>query len=245
VLLAAVAVLAGAVAQSATGFGFALIASPALFAVFDSGEAVTAIAVLSIVLSVLVMADGGSGLVRWRALRPVHVAALPGLALGLVALEVLPKAVLQLVVGVAVVIAVLVQLRQRAAGAEPGETSLAAAGAVGATTGVLTTSIGVSGPPMVMWLEARGAAPGEFRVTMAAGFLVLNFVAVPALIVVRGAGDAIELGHLLPLLGVLVAGYGVGAVAFRRLSAEAFRVAVLVLVVAAGVASAVAGITSL
>jgi uncharacterized membrane protein YfcA len=56
VILAAAAVLAGAVARSATGFGFALIASPALFAVFDPGEAVTGIAALGVVLNVLVLA---------------------------------------------------------------------------------------------------------------------------------------------------------------------------------------------
>ena len=73
-ILAAAAVLAAAVAQSATGFGFALIASPALFAVLDPGEAVTAIAALGIVLNVLVLADGGRGLVNWRALAPLLVA---------------------------------------------------------------------------------------------------------------------------------------------------------------------------
>jgi uncharacterized protein len=243
--LAAAGVLAGAVAQSATGFGFALIASPALFAAVGSGEAVTAIAVLSVVLSVLVMADGGSRRVRWRALLPVLLAALPGMAIGLIALDALPKAALQLVVGVAVLVAVLVQMRHRSARAGPGETSLAVDGAVGATTGVLTTSIGVNGPPLVMWLEARATPPAEFRVTMAASFLVLDVIAVPALIAARGSGDTIDLGHLLPLLGFLLAGYAVGAVVFRRISAEVFRAVVLALVVAAGVASAVAGLAGL
>ena len=42
-LLAAVAAFAGAFVQSATGMGFALVLSPALFAVMDPEEAVTAV----------------------------------------------------------------------------------------------------------------------------------------------------------------------------------------------------------
>jgi hypothetical protein len=245
VLLAAAGVFAGALAQSATGFGFALVAGPALFAAVGSGEAVTAIAVLSIALSLLVLADGATGEVRWGALVPVLLASLPGMALGLVLLDALPKAVLQLVVGVAVVLAVPLQMRHRAAGAEPGETPLAMDAAVGGATGLLTTSIGVNGPPLVMWLEARGTPPPEFRVTMAASFLVLDVIAVPALIAARGSGDTVDLGHLLPWLAVMAAGYAVGAVVFRRLTPEVFRAAVLVLVFAAGVASAVAGLAGL
>jgi uncharacterized membrane protein YfcA len=44
-LLAAAAALVGASVQSATGFGFALALSPALFAVLDPAEAVTALLV--------------------------------------------------------------------------------------------------------------------------------------------------------------------------------------------------------
>lgn len=243
-LLAAVAVLAGAVAQSATGFGFALIASPALFAVVDPPEALTTISALGVVLNVLVLADGGRGLVRWRALAPLLLAGVPGLALGLLSLELFSKAALQLGVGVAVVAAGLLQARRRAASA-PAETPPAAAAAAGLVAGALTTSIGVTGPPVVLWLEARGVRPAELRASLAATFLVLNPVAVIGIVATRGPGEAIDVGRMLPLLAVLFAGYAAGALAFRRLGHDAFRLAVLVLVIGAGVASAVAGFAGL
>ena len=80
---------------------------------------------------------------------------------------------------------------------------------------------------------------------MAATFLVLNPAAVIAVLAARGAGDVIEPGRMLPLLGGLLVGYAAGALAFRRLGSETFRVAVLTLVVAAGLASAVAGLVGL
>ena len=45
-----------------------------------------------------------------------------------------------------------------------------------------------------------------------------------------------------PLLGLVVAGYALGAVAFRRLDRERFYTLVLVLVACTGVASIVAGL---
>src|SRR5918999_3564361 len=110
--LAAVAAFAGAAVQSATGFGFALVLSPALFAVMEPVEAVTALLVLGVALNLLVLFEGGRPEhVDWRALAPMLLAALPGLAIGAVALTQLSKEVLQVAVGVAVIVAAGWQLR--------------------------------------------------------------------------------------------------------------------------------------
>src|SRR5215212_4976205 len=112
--LAAVAAFAGAFVQSTTGFGFALVLSPALFAVMDPVEAVMTLLVLGLALSLLVLFERGRPEhVDWRALVPLLLAALPGLVVGAVALTQLSKEVLQVVVGVAVMIAAAWQLRRR------------------------------------------------------------------------------------------------------------------------------------
>src|ERR671915_635504 len=112
--LAAVAAFAGAAVQSATGFGFALVLSPALFAVMDPVEAVTALLVLGLALNLLVLFERGRPEhVDWRSLAPMLVAALPGLGVGAVLLVELSKEALQVVVGVAVMAAAGWQLRRR------------------------------------------------------------------------------------------------------------------------------------
>jgi uncharacterized protein len=245
-LLAAAAALAGAAVQSATGFGFALVASPALFAVLEPFEAVSALLALGLALNVLVLLDRGPGPVHWRALAPLLAAALPGLALGVVLLDSLSKPALQVGVGVAVVAAVLVQLRLGGGAEHPGrQLGPVAAPVIGLTSGALTTSISISGPPIVLWLDARGVAPAEFRATLAAAFLSLNFGGWVALLAEGGVGDLAEPSLLLPLVGLVVVGHLIGAVAFRRLDQRSFRMAVLALVVAAGLASAAAGIAGL
>jgi uncharacterized protein len=243
--LAAAAVLAGAAVQSATGFGFALVASPALFAVLDPYEAVSALLALGLALNLLVLADRAGGRVPWRPLVPLLAAAIPGLALGVLALELLPKAALQIGVGAGVVGAALVQLRASRPSAAAGAPSGAGAGLAGLASGALTTSISISGPPIVLWLERRQTPPREFRAALAACFMALNLAGWVAVVVAGGTGKVVEPSVLLPLLGLVLAGHLAGAVAFRRLDSRSFRLAVLVLVLAAGVASAVAGVVAL
>jgi uncharacterized protein len=239
--LAAVAAFAGAAIQSATGFGFALVLSPALFATMDPVEAVTALLLLGLVLNVLVLFERGRPEhVDWRALAPMLVAALPGLAAGVLALTQLSKEVLQVVVGIAVILAAAWQLRQRRGARRP-SLPPAAAWATGFASGALTTSISVSGPPIVLWLEARGVRPEEFRASLAASFLALNLCGGVVLIAAEGSG-ALDLGATAPLLALVVAGYALGAVAFRRLDRERFFRLVLALVAATGVASVIAGL---
>jgi uncharacterized membrane protein YfcA len=238
--LAAVAAFAGAAVQSATGFGFALVLSPALFAVMDPVEAVTALLVLGLALNLLVLFEGGRPEhVDWRALVPMLVAAVPGLAIGAVALTQLSKEVLQVAVGVAVIAAAGWQLRERAGGHRP--IPPAAAWGAGFASGALTTSISVSGPPLVLWLEARGVRPEEFRASLAASFLALNLVGGVVLLAAEGTG-AFDAGAVAVLFALVVAGYALGALAFRRLDRERFFTLVLALVAATGVASVLAGL---
>jgi uncharacterized protein len=231
-VLAALAAFAGAAVQSTSGLGFALVLSPALFAVMDPEEAVTAVLLLGVALCALVLIEsrgvGTHGLARLLA------PALPGLAVGVLLLAALSKGSLQVGVGVAVIAAAAWQLRHRAPIPLP-------ALAAGFLSGVLTTSISVNGPPLALWLESERVPPREFRVTLAAAFLILDIAGV-ALILAREGAGTVDLGELGPLLACVLAGYGLGAVGFRRLDAERFSAVVMVVVMCTGVASVVAGL---
>lgn len=236
-VLAAAAAFTGASVQSTTGFGFALVLSPALFAVLEPVQAVWALLALGLVLNVLVLRDGGA--VRWDALRPVLLAAVPGLALGAALLAVAPKPVLQVAVGMGVVVAAALAWREPAPAV--GERGAIAAGIA---SGALTTSVSLSGPPLVLWLRARGLTPAELRASLAAAFLFLNLVGALLLLVAGGGPAAMEPSVLGLLLVLVVAGHLLGARLFRRVDAERFSVLVLALVAAGGLASVAAGLAA-
>ena len=230
--LAAVAAFAGAAVQSASGLGFALVLSPALFAVMEPEEAVTAVLLLGAALCVLVIVE--SRRVATFGLGRLLVPAVPGLLVGLVVLAILSKEALQVSVGVAVIAAAAWQLRHRAAVRIP-------APAAGFLSGVLTTSISVNGPPLALWLESQSVPPPRFRVTLAAAFLILDIAGI-LLIASREGVDVVDPGRVGPLLACVLVGYAVGAVAFRRLDAERFSTVMLSLVICTGVASVAAGL---
>jgi uncharacterized protein len=240
-VLAAAAAFVGAGVQSATGFGFALILAPALFAVLGPEEAITALLITSLLLNALVLVEGIRP-VRWRPLAPLLLASVPGLAAGVAVLSLLPKAALQIAVGVAVVVAALIQWRTPAPH-EPREPSVGSACAVGLASGALTTSTSVNGPPIALWLQAHGARPDELRSSMAVCFLGLNLAGGVALLV-GGAAVLAGAGVLLPLVGLVALGHLVGARIFRLVDQRRFRPLVLSVAIAAGAASAIAGMAA-
>jgi uncharacterized protein len=230
-VLAALAAFAGAAVQSASGLGFALVLSPALFAVMDPEEAVTAVLLLGAALCVLVLVE--SRRVATHGLVRLLVPAVPGLAVGVIVLAALSKDALQVGVGLVVIAAAVWQRRWT-----PVRIPAAVAGFL---SGVLTTSISVNGPPLALWLESERVPPASFRATLAAAFLLLDVAGV-ALILGREGADTVDLGRLGPLLACVLAGYALGAVGFGRLDAERFSTVVLLIVVCTGVASVVAGL---
>jgi uncharacterized protein len=245
-VLAAIAALAGASIQAATGFGFALVLSPALFAVLDPTEAVATLLALGLALSLFVLIED-RGHADWRRLAPMLLAALPGLVAGLLLLAALSKQALQIAVGLAVIFAGALQLSARRSGAgrpRRAELPRVAGWGAGFLSGALTTSISVSGPPIVLWLEAHGIGPSEFRASLAASFLALNLVGWVMLIAAEGS-PSVDAGVVAPLLGVVVVGYALGTLIFRRLGSERFFALALALVLCSGVASLVAGLAAL
>ncbi len=230
--LAAVAALAGAAVQSATGLGFALVLSPALFVVLEPEEAVTAVLLLGAALCVLVLVE--SRRVATHGLGRLLAPALPGLGVGMVVLSALSKEPLQVGVGVAVTAAAAWQLWHPVAISFP-------AWVAGLLSGALTTSISVNGPPLALWLESEEVPPAEFRTTLAAAFLILDILGVGVIVSSEGL-DTVDLGKLVPLLACVCAGYALGAVAFRRLDAARFSAAVSMVVICTGLASVLAGI---
>jgi uncharacterized protein len=250
-LLAAAATFAGASLQSASGLGFSLVVAPALLAVFPAEEAMGLLLILSLQLSTLILlAEPGKRAVPWPALAPVLAAAVPGLVTGAAILTAVPKSALQLGVGVAVIVAGL-QLADATRVGRDREVRRAvlptpfSGVAVGLASGALTTSTGLNGPPIALWLAVRGSTPAEIRDSLQACFLLLSIGGLVAIVLLAGArstlGGAEALLLLLPLVAV---GQFVGRMIFRRLDPRRYRHALIALIVLTGVASIVSGVQS-
>lgn len=198
-------VAVGALAQSVTGFGFALLAGPVLVSIIVPKEAIAAMALLGMLVNVLSLTAARG---RPAPLRAESVTlllwAVPGLAAGAVALSRLPAEAVRVAVG-ALVLAAVAQRRMGVA------TTTLPAPAAGLAAGALTTSTGLSGPPLVLRLAGLGVSPRVRRDTLAVVFLALGVFGVAAL----AAGGLMHLPASFPALAAGAAG---GAVVGRRLA---------------------------
>lgn len=241
-LLAVAAVFVGACVQSASGFGFALVAAPALLAVTTPGQAVLALLLLGPVLNLLLLfGERRSRHVRGGDVRALVAAAVPGLVLGALVVSAAPKEGLQVLAGVVVLAGVATEAWPTALRTAAGRLS---GYGVGLLSGAFTTATAVNGPPIVLWLRARGATPAELRDTMGATLLALSVLGLPALALLGALAppSARSAAALLGLLAATVAGHRVGRAAFARLDRRRFDRVVLLVVTVAGAASVVAGL---
>ena len=237
--LAAAAVLAGALLQSATGFGFSLLAAPLLFALLGPPRAVGALLVLGVVLNVLTLAS------ERRRPRPLPresalllAWAAPGTVIGVLVLRSVSALALQLALTVAI-LATLV-LRRRTVTHTPAW----AAPLAGFSAGALTTATSASGPPLITYLLGRGHEPGEVRDTLTFCFIVLSALGALALWLTGTSSAKPDAGQTAVLVPAVIIGSLIGRRAFTRLAQggryEAVLTVILLAAVALGLIAAIA-----
>jgi uncharacterized protein len=239
-LVAAAAVAAGAALQSATGFGFSIVAAPLVFAVVEPEEAVGLLIVLGSLVNVLTLAS------ERRRPRPVVrecvvilAFALPGAVAGVAVLRALDPVALQVAVSAGVVATLVARkLAQHRA------TPFRAAPFAGLAAGALTTSTTTAGPPLIVYLLGRRLEPVQVRDTMPVCLLGLSVVGVIALLVTGTSGAVPDAGLVALLVPVVVVGHLAGRPLFAALVRggryETVLTTVLIASVVAGLVAAIA-----
>jgi uncharacterized protein len=236
-LVAAAAVAAGAALQSATGFGFSLVAAPLVFAVVEPEEAVGLLILLGSLVNVLTLAtERRRPRPAWRECAVLLASALPGAVAGVAVLRALDPVALQVAVSAGVV-ATLVARRLAGHRPAPGWAGPVA----GLAAGALTTSTTTAGPPLIVYLLGRRLEPARLRDTLPVCFLGLSVVGVVALWLTGTSGAVPDGGLVALLVPIVVAGHLAGRPLFAALvrSGRYERVLVAVLL-----GSVVAGLTT-
>ena len=240
-IAAGVAVLAGAALQSATGFGFALVSAPMLFAAAESEHAVWLLILLGLIVNLMTLGTEG----RWpqplvRDSLMMLVWGIPGVAVGLLALRALDSGSLQVAVTLGVFATLAVRAlarRRRDAGA--GDLPSWAAPATGLASGALTTSTNTAGPPVVLYMLARGATSVQTRDTLTVTFI--GFALLGGAALALGSADLPHAAALAALAPAAVAGHLTGRPVFARIADHHYEpvlTAVLIATALAGLATA-------
>lgn len=218
-MLAGLAVALGALVQGAVGFGLALVAAP-LLAIIDPTLVPVPMLLLATAHALLALRRE-HGDTDWRGVGWALLGRLPGIALGVLAVALLPARWFAVVVGLTVlgcVVLSLVRWRPR-----PTVPALLVAGLVSGAGG---TASSIGGPPVaLLYQDARGP---RVRATLAAYFAAGSLLSLVGLVLGGQVGtDAVHAAALM--LPFMVAGFVLSGPARRLLDRGWMRPAVLAL----------------
>jgi uncharacterized membrane protein YfcA len=228
-LVALFAALLAGIVTGLTGFGLALISTPILLFVYEPRTVVVLTAIFSIFINAAVVWDSWHE-ARRRLSLALFVPALLGIVVGAELLGVIDPDYVRLGVGLIVIFSAMLLVRDvRLPAADTRWGTLVA----GSASGVLTTSTGLAGPPIVLLLASRGLPKHEFRGTSALYFLPISIAGL-AVLAFRGLVDSSEVPLGLLLVPAAIVGKAVGTALLKHVSEKAFRAVTLGLVILTG-----------
>ncbi len=230
----AVIALAGVV-RGFSGFGSALILTPALSALYGPVVGVPIVIVLEVALSFQLLPAAWPRCDQ-RQVGLMTLAAMPGIPLGAWILGRSDPEVLRWAISGGILLflsALLLGLRRKGLATWPG---LALAGAL---SGVTNGASGIGGPPVVLYYLAGQSIAATIRANVIVFFFAIDLVTLPWL----WAQGLLQLGTFMAAAVTLPAamiGVWFGSRLFRRASERIFRLVAFSIIAAVAVVSAAA-----
>ena len=213
---------------------------PLLLLIFDPPTVVVLVKVLALATSWLILLDSWRE-IRWRTLPEILPTALLGQVLGIILLRELDTAALKLLASAVVVGFALLVLRGfTISGSDRKIDGMVAGG----TSGILSTSTGLSGPPIVLLFTLRHYPVAAFRATTVTFFVIIDLVSLPALFA-EGMIDRDTVGTVLLLSPAAFIGRFTGARLTRFVSPPQFRRVTLALLLLTGLIGIAGAVQSL
>ncbi len=218
------------VTNSLAGFGFALVAAATLLELFGLLVSTPLISACALVVKIILVYTYWEH-IRWPQLRPIVVASLCAIPLGVIALDYVPDLFMRTMLGVVIVGYVVYKVMGAAV---PDLKSVWWAYAAGFAGGLLGGAYNTAGPPVVIYTDTQDWKPDMFRANMQTYLLCNNILAL-SLHFWRGNLTA-EVGQLfLWAIPALVAGTFFGNWLCRFVSPEFFRKLVLFILFVIGI----------
>ena len=204
--------------RSFTGFGFALVAVPALSLFMPPTEVVVLSAAMALSISIMGMRSF-RGVVSLREMLPLLLMSGLGTAAGALVLTSIPVDLFQLCVGLSVLIACLgiMASRPKQPVPWPGLPWLA-----GLLSGLMNGAFAIPGPPMIIYAMLTELDPARSRALLMAFFMASSALALAS----YTAAGIVELSSVtlyLVVLPVLFIGDRLGHYFFERYGSALYR----------------------
>ncbi|PAV31486.1 hypothetical protein CIL05_02190 [Virgibacillus profundi] len=209
-------ILLASILQTSTGFGFSIMATPFLLIMFEPREAIQINLILSLVIScALIMKirhDVDKGIMK-----KFIIGSIVGLPVGITVFSLIDTTFLKLGVSILIlVLTTLLILNFRISRTTNRDF------AVGGLSGAFTTSIGMPGPPILLYFSGTDTTKEQLRATTLAFYLFIYFVSLIIQVIFAGTSKEIWISGLKGLPLVII-GLIVGQILFKWINQKLFR----------------------
>lgn len=209
-------ILGASVLQTSTGFGFSILATPFLLLLFNVAEAIQINLILSLVISgaLIFKIRSDIDMAVLKRLIAGSIAGMPvGIAIFLSAdLEKLKLAISLIILLLTVLLIFSLRIEQ----------TKRRDAFFGGLSGSLTTSIGMPGPPLLLYFSGTNTTKEKLRGTTLAFYLFIYSISLMLQIIFSGTSKTIWIasGLAIPLV---LAGLYLGQLLFKRIDQRTFR----------------------
>lgn len=220
-------ILAASILQTSTGFGFSVMATPFLLLLFSPQEAMQINIILSLVISFSLI---------WKVRQDIDVALLKKVMIGsvvgapfgsllfaLVDVTTFKLLIAILLIGLTILLIKnlsIQQTRSRDYG-------------VGFISGMFTTSIGMAGPPLLLYFASTHRNKETIRAVSLAYYIFIYLISLLSQVIFEGTSKMVWV-YSMYALPIVFLGLIFGQMLFTRLNQKLFRILIYVLLIAAG-----------
>ena len=217
-LYSVAAVLAGAYLKGYTGFGASMLWMTSLSLVLPPLQVVPMVLMFEVVTSITLLPQIWRD-VRWRSIALLLLGTWAATPIGIHALTKLPAAPIRMALAIVVLIAAILILRGFALSKEPGRPATVG---VGLMAGVLNGSMGIVGPPVILFYFSSPIGVVAGRASIITYFICTDSVGA-AMFAAQDLIDASVLWRTAIFLPILIAGVVVGNRGFVKTDPESFK----------------------
>ncbi|WP_299095491.1 sulfite exporter TauE/SafE family protein [uncultured Metabacillus sp.] len=220
-------VLLASLLQTSTGYGFSIVGTPFLLLIYPGHTAIQINIILSLCLSIFMIFKIGKEVDKPLLIRLIK-GSIMGLVLGIFIYLYLDIQLLKIVVGGFILISTVLLILKLTIRETKNRDFL-----TGGISGLLTTSIGVPGPPLLLYFSGVGTDKAILRSTTLAYYLFVYFISLFMQILFGGTSKEAWISSLVAVPSLFV-GILLGQLLFKCISQKVFRLITYIILLFTG-----------
>lgn len=236
VFISAVVIFLASFVQGLSGFGSALVMVP-LLVNFMPPAMVVPISLLSGTVINLLLSLRERRHLQGKLVVALLIPAVIGLPLGVLLLLFAEGDLIRVIIGLIIIASALLLLTGFRLRIRREKIALIPAGFV---SGLLNSSVSMSGPPLILLFQNQRMRKNHFRANLVTYFLALNLFTIP-LFMIGGLFDETILVISAAAIPSIVIGIYLGSRISNKVDQDSFRKVVLILIILSGLSALISG----